>query len=142
MIRAANEAEIARIITRRDNQAIAEEQRRLRLIEEEKRRALQQAEDHKRRQKQVSENIEQRMEGWYKAQKLRKFARELGEYTSGISDESTKELLAIYIDLINEKAEKYDPVSNIVEEVKTIVGPTGPIEMDILIDEGYDDDYD
>lgn len=142
VIRAANEAEIARIITRRENKAIAEEQRRLRLIEEEKRRALQQAEEHKRRKKQVSGNIEQRMEDWYKAQKLRKFARELEEYAGGISDEGTKELLAIYIDLINGKAEKHDPISDIVTEVKTIVGPAGPIEMDILIDEGYDDDYD
>jgi hypothetical protein len=135
VIRAANEAVIARIITRRENQAIAEEQRRLRLIEEEKRRALQQAEEHKRRKKQVSENIEQRMEGWYKAQKLRKFAWELEEYAGGIGDEGTKELLFTYIALVNEKAEKCDPVADIAKEVKTMVGPTRPDDVGMSTDE-------
>jgi hypothetical protein len=138
VIRAANKAEIARIITRRENQAIAEEQRRLRRVEEQKRRALQQAEEHKRRKKQVSENIEQRIEGWYKAQKLNKFASDLEEYAEGMNDESIKALLFAYINLVNEKAEDSGPITEILNEVKSIV--TWPNDFDMLIADLDDED--
>lgn len=74
------------------------------------------------------------MEDWYKAQKLRKFARELEEYTGGIGDEGTKELLAIYIDLINEEAEESDPVGSILDEIEAI----GDNELTVPYDEGIE----
>ncbi|MGE5474795.1 MAG: hypothetical protein ACM3UU_11300 [Ignavibacteriales bacterium] len=116
----ANEAKIAKIIAEREYRIKEREQKRLREIEEEERRMLQLKEEQDYRKKNLVQNIERQMEGWFKSQKLRKYVEEIETYASAINDETTKELLSAYINLVRQKAEKYDPVADILNEVKAI----------------------
>lgn len=125
LYKSANEAKIANIIADRESEIKEKEKIFLRKMEEEKRKILQQFEERSCRKKQLVQNIEQQMQGWFKSQRLRKYAEELERYALETSDEVTKELLSVYITLVHRKADNCDPVTDILNEIKSI----GPKEM-------------
>lgn len=67
-------------------------------------------------------NIEQQMEDWFLSQKLCKYADELELFVSVSNDQAAKELLSAYITLVRQKAEKCDPVADVINKVKAIGG--------------------
>jgi hypothetical protein len=121
LCKTANEAVITDIIAKRARKLIEIERERIQAIEEEKKRNLRQIEEQNRRMKHFVENIEKHMEVWFISQKLRKYAGELEAYALETDDEITREQLSAYIDLVHQKAEKCDPVKDILTEVKTVV---------------------
>lgn len=120
LFKTANEAKIVRFIAEREYKQKAKEQQRLQEIEEEKKKKVQETEERNRRKRYLIENIEDQMEGWFKSQKLHAYAKELEEFASGMSEDTTKELLARYIRLVRQKAEKCDPLIEILNEIKEI----------------------
>lgn len=121
LCKASNEAVLTDIIAKRVRKLKEIEQERLEAIEEERRRRLQQTEEQNRRRKHLVENIEQQMEGWFMSQKLLKYAEELEAFAKAMVDETTKEMLSVYIDLVHRKSENHDPVKDILNEVKAII---------------------
>jgi len=117
----ANEAAIIDIIAKREMKLKEIEQKRLQEIEGEKRRRLLQIEEQNRRKQNLIHNIENQMEGWFKSQKLLKYAEELEAFASDTNDETVREPLSTYIKLVRQKAEKCDPVKVILTEVKAII---------------------
>ena len=125
LFKAVNEAKIARYIDEREYEKKEKEQQCLREIEEENRKKLRQIEEQNRRKQHLVQNIEQQMEGWFKSQKLRKYAEQIEEYAATSSDETTKELLTIDISIVRNRAEDCDPVTDIINEVKAITSLNG-----------------
>lgn len=119
MFKAAQEAKIDRIVREREEEKRRERKRR-REIEEEKEKKLQAQIALEKRQKQLVENIEAQMDGWFKAQKLRQYADELEAYIKQVVDAEAKESLDRYVHLVRRKAEKSDPIAEIVQEIKAI----------------------
>jgi len=117
----ANESFMADLKHERERELMEIERKRLQAIEEEKRKRVQQTEEQKRRRNHLMENIEQQMESWFMSQRLRKYAEELEVYALATDNETNKELLLSYIDLVHRKAKNCDPVTDILNEVKAIV---------------------
>jgi hypothetical protein len=111
---------VLRIKSRREKDLKEQEEERLRLIEEEKKKHLQLLEEQKRKKQLLIDNIDKHMESWYKSQKLIKYINELEEYIKTHNYEAEKTLLSVYIDLVREKAEEYNVISNILSEIKEI----------------------
>jgi len=76
--------------------------------------------DQEKRQKQLVENIEQQMAGWLKAQKLHRYADEIEAYSKLTKDPEAKESLDRYVKMVRKKAEKCDPIKEIIQEIKAI----------------------
>ncbi|WP_312338001.1 hypothetical protein [Anaerospora hongkongensis] len=120
MFKAAQEAKLDRIIREREVEEKRKECEHRREIEQEEQRKLQAQIAQEKRQKQLVANIEQQMDDWFKAQRLRQYAEALEEYAIAISDEVTKERLSAYIVLVRQKAEGCDPVDVILNEIRSI----------------------
>jgi len=127
LLRTAIVSKIERIVADRVYKEKVKEQQRLREIEEDNRKKFQelakQAKEHEeqtKRQQLLIENIENQIAGWDKSRKLLKFAEELEAFASDIGDDTIKGPLVIYIDLVREKADKCDPIANIINEVKLL----------------------
>lgn len=120
MFKAAQEARIAEVIREREEEAREMERERLHAIEEEQRKKQQELMAREKRQKQLVENIEQQMDGWFQAQKLRRYADEIERYAKSAEDPATKESLDRYVKLVREKAGKCDPIAEIISEIKAI----------------------
>lgn len=120
MFKAAQEAKIDRIIREREEEEKQKERERQREIEQEKQKKLQAIIDLGKRQKQLVANIEQQMDDWFKAQKLRQYAEALEAYALAQSDDLTKKFLSAYISLVRQKAKSCDPVDNILNEIRSI----------------------
>lgn len=121
MFKAAQEAKIARVIREREEGEKRSERERLREIEQEKQNKLQALIAQEKRQKQLVANIEPQMDAWFKAQSLRQYAESLEAYALATGDEVTKELLSVYVALVHQAAENCDPITDILNEVKSIV---------------------
>lgn len=120
MVKIVQEAKIARAIQEREEEIRERERERQRQIEEEKQKKLQAILAMEKRQKQLIENIEQQMDGWFKAQKLRQYADEIEAYIKLNDDQKAKELLDRYVKLVREKARKCDPIEEIVGEIQAL----------------------
>lgn len=120
MFKAAQEAKLERIIREREAEEKRKEREHQHEIEQEKQRKLQAQIALEKRQKQLVANIEQQMDDWFKAQRLRQYAEALEEYALAIGDEVTKERLSAYIALVRQKAEGCDPVDVILNEIRSI----------------------
>jgi len=116
----ANENKIANVISENKSKKIEEEQKRVHEIEEENKRKLLEIEERNRRKQHLVQNIEQQMDGWFKAQKLLSYAKELEVLVAATNDETTKELLSAYISLVRKKAEKLEPIKDVLNELKAI----------------------
>ncbi|WP_196605409.1 hypothetical protein [Pectinatus haikarae] len=120
MVKTALEAKIAWVIQNREEEIRERERERQRAIEEERQKELQTIQAMEKRQKQLVENIEQQMAGWFKAQKLRKYADEIEAYAKQVVDLEVKKSLDRYVQLVRRKAKKNDPIAEIVQEIKAI----------------------
>lgn len=120
MFKAAQEVKIDRIIREREEEKKRKELEHQREIEQEKQKQLQVIIALEKRQKQLVANIEQQMDDWFKAQRLRQYAEALEEYALATGDEATKELLSSYIALVRQKAESCDPIDVILNEIRSI----------------------
>jgi len=120
MVKTAQETKIARAIQKREEEIREKERERQRINEEERQKKLQAILEMEKRQKQLVENIEQQMTGWFKAQKLRRYADEIQVYAKQVVDPEAKESLDRYIQLVRRKADKNDPIAEIVQEIKAI----------------------
>lgn len=120
MFKAAQEARIAEVIREREEEAKEMERERLQAIEEEKQKKLQAHVALEKRKKELVNNIEQQMDGWFLAQRLRQYADEIEGYAKSAEDPATKESLNKYVKLVREKARKSDPIEEIISEIKAI----------------------
>lgn len=120
MFKAAQEAKIDRIIREREDEEKRKEREHQREIEQEKQKKLQAQIALEKRQKQLVADIEQQMDDWFKAQRLRQYAEALEAYALAQGDESIKELLFAYIILVYQKAESCDPINDILNEINFI----------------------
>lgn len=120
MVKTAQETKIAWAIQKREEEVRERERERQRIIEEEKQKKLQAILAMEKRQKQLIENIEQQMAGWFKAQKLHQYADEIESYAKQVVDPEAKESLDRYVQLVRRKAEKNDPIAEIIQEIKAI----------------------
>lgn len=120
MVQTAQEEKISWAIQRREEEIKERERERQRTIEEEKQKKLQAILAMEKRQKQLVENIEPQMAGWFKAKKLRQYADEIEAYANQVVDPEEKESLDRYVQLVRNKAEKSDPIAEIVQEIKEI----------------------
>lgn len=120
MVKTAQEAKIAWVIQKREEEIRERERERQRAIEEERQKKLQAILAMEKRQKQLVENIEPQMAGWFKAQKLRQYADAIEAYARQVVDPEAKESLDRYVQLVRRKAEKNDPIAEIVQEIKAI----------------------
>ncbi|QDR81316.1 hypothetical protein [Sporomusa termitida] len=120
MVKTAQEAKIAWVIQNREEELRERERERQRTIEEERQKKLQAILAMEKRQKQLVENVEPQMTGWFKAQKLRQYADEIETYAKQVVNPEEKEALDRYIQLVRRKAEKSDPIAEIVQEIKAI----------------------
>lgn len=120
MFKVSQEVKIDRIIRGREEEEKRRERERQREIEEAKQKKLQEILDQEKRRKQLVENIEQQMVGWLKAQKLRRYADEIETYSKLTKDTEAKESLDRYVKMVRKKAEKCDPIKEIIQEIKTI----------------------
>lgn len=115
MVKTAQETKIARVIQKREEDVREREREHQRTIEEEKQKKLKAILAMEKRQKQLVENIEKQMADWFKAQKLRQYADEIEAYTKQVVDPEAKESLDRYVRLVRKKAEKSDPIAEIVQ---------------------------
>lgn len=120
MFKTILDAEIAWTIQRREEEIREREWKHQRAIEEARQKELQAIQAMEKRQKQLVENIEQQMAGWLKAQKLRHYADAIEAYAKQDVNLETKESLDRYVQLVRSKAEKCDPIAEIVQEIKAI----------------------
>lgn len=121
LVRTAIRSKISEIISEREYKEEKKEQQRLLEIEENKKKKLQAIAERARRKQHLVENIESEMVNWNKSKQLLQFAQELEEYVSSISDATDKELLTTYINLVRQKANKCDPLADILKEVRGII---------------------
>ena len=96
------------------------EQERLEAIEEAKKRDIQRLEENNLRKQQLKQNIENQMQNWFKASKLRDYAEELERFVGTCEDKWTKESFSTYIKLVREAAEDCDPVGEILNKVQEL----------------------
>lgn len=122
LLKNAIEISKSRHIVEREYEIKKNEQKRLHAIEEAKNQKIKQLQEYNLRKQHLVQNIENQMESWFKAQKLRDYAEELDRFVATCIDETTKESFAIYIRLVREAAEECDPVKDILGEVKTLDG--------------------
>ncbi|MNO27925.1 hypothetical protein D3C76_178110 [compost metagenome] len=120
LLKITSEALIAEFIARYEDEIKRQEQMRLYEAEAEKRKKLEKIEEQKRRQKHLIENIDAQMVNWYKSQELRKYAGELEAFTSTLDDPIKKEQLTAYIQLVRQRAQESDPVSDILNEIRLL----------------------
>lgn len=120
MVKTAQESKIAWVIHKREEEVRERERERQHTIEEEKQKKLQAILAMEKRQKQLVENIDQQMAGWFKTQKLRQYANEIEAYAKQVVDSEEKESLDRYVQLVRRKAEKSDPIAEIVQEITAI----------------------
>ncbi|WP_372661249.1 hypothetical protein [Cohnella sp.] len=120
LLKIALDIDVASHIADREYEIKQKEQERLYEIEEAKKQAIKKLEEYNIRKQHLTQNIENQMENWFKAQKLRDYAEELESFVSTASDETTKKLLNTYINFVRQKANKCDPVKNILNDVKDL----------------------
>jgi hypothetical protein len=120
LLKITSEALIAEFIARHEDEIKRQEQMRLYEAEAEKRKKLEKIEEQKRRRKHLIENIDAQMGNWYKSQELRKYAGELEAFTSTLDDPIKKEQLTAYIQLVRQRAQESDPVSDILNEIRLL----------------------
>jgi len=127
LLRAAIVSKIKKIVADREFKERVKEQQRVNEIEEDNKKRFRelekQAREHEeqaKRKQRLIENIENQMMGWDKSRKLLKFAEELEAFASDIGDDTIKSPLLTYIDFVREKADKCDPVADILNEVKAL----------------------
>lgn len=122
MIKTAQEAKIAWSIQKREEDTREKERECQRVIEEEKQKKLQAILAMEKRQKQFVENIEQQMDSWFKAQKLRQYADEIEKHAKSADGPLIKKSLGKYVELVRAKARKCDPIDEIISEVNLLEG--------------------
>ncbi|MDU5145429.1 MAG: hypothetical protein E6230_24950 [Paenibacillus dendritiformis] len=120
LLRMANRTCVDRFIAEREYEKSRQEKLRLQEIEEEKRKVQLRIEGQKQLKQKLIQNIENQMNNWFKSQELRKYAGQLEEYASKLSDDTNKKLLYTYIQLVHQKADSCDPVTEILTEIKDI----------------------
>ena len=120
LFKTAQETEIAKIIAEREAEIKAEEQECIQKIEEEQKKRQQELIEREKCQKQLIDNIEQQMDDWYKAQKLRQYAQTLEIHVINAANEQERKFLDRYIELVRKKADFCDPIIKIIEEIKKI----------------------
>ncbi|ETT74130.1 hypothetical protein C173_10031 [Paenibacillus sp. FSL R7-277] len=113
---------VYRHIVEREFEIKKKEQERLCTIEEAKKLELKRLEEYNLRRQHLTQNIENQMNNWFKAQKLRGYTEELERFVAACMDETEKELITTYIQLVREAAEDCDPVKDILSEMKTLEG--------------------
>jgi hypothetical protein len=107
---------------------LEEKRRALQLEKEEnERRAKEQLEKQRKREadRQARKNalikdINEHASKWFKHEQLSRYADELDAYLAACSDEETVRLLKGYIRLLRENADKYNPLSHILQEMRVI----------------------
>ncbi|MNC08158.1 hypothetical protein D3C75_557340 [compost metagenome] len=112
----------SRHIVEREYEIKKNEQKHLHAIEEANKQIIKQLQEYNLRKQHLVQNIENQMESWFKAQKLRDYAEELDRFVATCTDKTTKESVAIYIRLVRETAEECDPVEDILREIKALNG--------------------
>jgi hypothetical protein len=127
LLRTAIVSKIESIVADREYKEGVKEQQRVNEIEEDNRKKFRELEkqakeleEQTKRKQRLIENIENQMAGWDKSRKLLKFAEELEAFASDICDDTIKGPLITYVDFVREKANKCDPVADILNEVKAL----------------------
>lgn len=120
LFKIANEAAIARYIAEREYKKRIKEEQRLREIEAENLREKQRTEARNQRRIKFHQNIDRHIEEWFKYQNIKKYINDLNELLPTIGDLEEKEILADYLLLLRDKAEKANPINNIISEIKSL----------------------
>jgi hypothetical protein len=120
LFKIANEAAIARYISEREYKKRRDEEQRLREIEAESLREKQKIEARNQRRIKFHQNIDRHIDEWFKYQNLKKYVDDLNELLPTIADSEEKEILADYVLLLRDKAEKANPINNIIAEIKSL----------------------
>lgn len=116
----ANEDAIARYISEREFEKRRNEDQRLREIEAENLREKQRIEAKNQRRIKFNQNIDSHIEEWFKYQDLKKYINDLNELLPTITDLESKEIITDYLLLLRDKADKANPLNNIILEIKSL----------------------
>ena len=112
--------EITYIYDRRKERLRYEQEERARLEKEEiEKRRKREAEKQVRRNALVKE-INDHANNWFRHEQLSKFADELYAYKETCKDEDTVQLLKEYIRLVRENADKCNPLTHILQEMRVL----------------------
>lgn len=120
LFKIANEAAIARFISEREYEKRKKEEQRLREIEAENLREKQRIEAKNQRRVKFHQNIDRHMEEWFSYQNLKKYINDLDELLPTIADPESKEIIEEYLLVLRDKAEKANPLNNIISEIKSL----------------------
>lgn len=105
----------------RKKESVKYEQRQKELQDEEQAKNLVKQEKIRQvRKESLVKSIEEHADNWFKHQKLYKFADELEIQLAIIEDTETIQLIKKYIELVRVTAEKSNPLSRIIHEMKEI----------------------
>ncbi|PYG86761.1 hypothetical protein LY28_02787 [Ruminiclostridium sufflavum DSM 19573] len=120
LFKIANEAAIARYIAEREYEKRIKEEQRLREIEAENLREKQRTEARNQRRIKFNQNIDRHIDEWFKYQNIKKYINDLNEHLPTITDLEEKEILADYLLLLRDKAEKANPINNVIKEIRLL----------------------
>ncbi|SHK15268.1 hypothetical protein [Desulforamulus aeronauticus] len=120
LFKIANEAAITKYISEREYEKRKKEEQLLREIEAENSREKQKIEAKNQRRVKFHQNIDHHMEEWFKYQNLKKYINDLNELLPTIADPESKEIIEEYLLVLRDKAEKSNPLNNIISEIKSL----------------------
>ncbi|UUM12137.1 hypothetical protein NQU17_00815 [Clostridiaceae bacterium HFYG-1003] len=120
LFKIANEAAIARYISEREYEKRKKEEQRLCEIEAENLRENQKIEEKNQRRIKFHQNIDRHMEEWFKYQNLKKYINDIDELLPTIADTESKQIIEEYLLVLRDKAEKSNPLNNIISEIKSL----------------------
>lgn len=120
LFKIANEAAIARYISEREYKKRKKEEQRIREIEAENLREKQKKEAKNQLRGKFHQNIDRHIEEWFKFQNLKKYSNDLNELLPTIADPESKEIIEEYLLVLRDKAEKANPLNNIISEIKSL----------------------
>lgn len=120
LFKIANETAIAKYISEREYEKRKKEEQQLREIEAENLREKQKIEAKNQRRVKFHQHIDRHMEEWFKYQNLKKYINDLSELLPTIADPESKEIIEEYLLVLRDKAEKANPLNNIISEIKSL----------------------
>lgn len=121
LFKIANEAAITRYISEQEYEKRRKEEQQLREIEAENLRERQKIEAKNQRRVKFHQNIDSHIEEWFKYQNLKKYINYLNELLPTIADPESKEIIEEYLLVLSDKAEKANPLNNIISEIKSLI---------------------
>lgn len=120
LFKIANEASIARYISQREYEKRRKEEKRLYEIEAENLKEKQRIEAKNQQRIKFNQDIDRHIEEWFKYQNLKKYINDLNELLPTIADPESKEIIEDYLLLLRDKAEKVNPINDIIKEIKLL----------------------